>query len=389
MSKGKRDYYDILGVDRNATPDEIKKAYRKQALKNHPDKNPGNKEAEELFKDAAEAYEVLSDQEKRRRYDQFGHDGVKNGFGQGFGGGMTMEDIFSHFGDIFGGHFGDPFSSFFSGGGGRSSGRHVNRGSNLRVKVKLTLEEIATGVEKKIKVNKFIPCSTCDGTGARGGSSYSTCTTCHGSGQVTRVTSTFLGQMQTTTSCPNCGGEGKVITEKCNSCAGNGVIKGEEVMTIKIPAGVAEGMQLSINGKGNAAARGGIPGDLMVQIEEVKHAELERDGNDLLYEQYLSFPQAALGLTIEVPTLEGKAKVKVEPGTQSGKVLRLRGKGLPSVNAYEGRGDLLVSIIVWTPKNLSKEEKAIISKLAEAPNFHPSASEKEKGIFHRMRNYFE
>lgn len=389
----KKDYYEILEVPKSATPEEIKKAYRKQALKNHPDKNPGNKAAEDRFKEAAEAYEVLSDAEKKRRYDQFGHDGVKNGPGGqgGYGNGMTMEDIFSHFGDIFGGHFGDSFGSFFSGGGGggRSPRKSVNRGSNLRVKVKLTLEEIATGVEKKIKVNKYVTCNTCSGTGAKGGGSYQTCTTCNGSGHVTRVTSTFLGQMQTTTTCPNCGGEGQVITEKCNDCAGNGVVKGEDVMSIKIPAGVAEGMQLSVSGKGNAAARGGIPGDLIVQIEEIKHPELERDGNNLLYEHFLSFPQAALGMTIEVPTLDGSAKVKVEPGTQSGKILRLRGKGLPSVNSYEGRGDLLVSLVVWTPKNLSKEEKALLVKLGESPNFRPSATDKDKGLFHRMRNYFE
>ena len=388
---GKKDYYEILEVQKSASPDEIKKAYRKQAIKWHPDKNPGNKQAEERFKEAAEAYEVLSDAEKRRRYDQFGHDGVKNGAGnQGFSGSMSMEDIFRHFGDIFGGHGDDPFGSFFGGGGGgRTSRRSVNRGSNLRVKVKLTLEEIATGVEKKIKVNKYVACGTCGGSGAKGGGSYHTCTTCNGSGHVTRVTSTFLGQMQTTSTCPNCGGEGKVITEKCNTCAGNGVVKGEEVLSIKIPAGVAEGMQLSVGGKGNAAARGGIPGDLLVQIEEVRHPELERDGNNLLYEHFISFPEAAMGLTIEVPTLDGTAKIKVEPGTQSGKILRLRGKGLPSVNTYEPRGDLLVSITVWTPKNLSKEEKTIMSRLALSQNFRPSATDKEKGFFSRMKNYFE
>jgi molecular chaperone DnaJ len=388
---GKKDYYEILEVQKSASPDEVKKAYRKQAIKWHPDKNPGNKQAEERFKEAAEAYEVLSDAEKRRRYDQFGHDGVKNGAGnQGFSGSMSMEDIFRHFGDIFGGHADDPFGSFFGGGGGgRSSRRSVNRGSNLRVKVKLTLEEIASGVEKKIKVNKYVACGTCGGSGAKGGGSYHTCATCNGSGHVTRVTSTFLGQMQTTSTCPNCGGEGKVITEKCNTCAGNGVVKGEEVLSIKIPAGVAEGMQLSVGGKGNAAARGGIAGDLLVQIEEVRHPELERDGNNLLYEHFLSFPEAAMGLTIEVPTLEGTAKIKVEPGTQSGKILRLRGKGLPSVNTYESRGDLLVSITVWTPKNLSKEEKTVMAKLAQSQNFRPSATDKEKGFFSRMKNYFE
>jgi molecular chaperone DnaJ len=382
----KRDFYEILEVSRNATPEELKKAYRKQALRYHPDKNPGDKEAEEKFKEAAEAYEVLSDENKRQRYDQFGHAGLGNGGGfGGFGGGMTMEDIFSHFGDIFGG--GDPFSSFFGGGGRR--GRSVNRGSNLRVKVKLTLEEIAHGVEKKIKVTKYIACNTCKGTGAKGGSSYSTCSTCKGSGHVSRVTSTFLGQMQTTTACPHCGGEGKVITDKCVDCAGNGIIKGEEVISIKIPAGVAEGMQLSMSGKGNAAARGGVNGDLLIQVEEIKHESLERDGNNLLYEHYVSFPEASLGSTAEIPTIEGKVKIKIEPGTQSGKVLRLRGKGLPSVNSYEGVGDLLITLIVWTPKNLSKEEKNMLEKLGKSENFKPSPGQSDRSIFSRMKNLFD
>jgi molecular chaperone DnaJ len=296
-----------------------------------------------------------------------------------------MEDIFSHFGDIFGG--GDPFSSFF--GGGRSRGRTVNRGSNLRVKVKLTLEEIAHGVEKKIKVSKYVPCNTCNGSGARGGSSYSTCSTCHGSGQVTRVTSTFLGQMQSTTTCPHCGGEGKVITDKCHDCAGNGIVKGEEVIAIRIPAGVSEGMQLSMGGKGNAAARGGIAGDLLIQIEEIKNDQFERDGNNLLYEHYLSFPEAVLGTSLEIPTIDSKVKIKVDPGTQSGKTLRLKGKGLPSINGYEGTGDLLVTILVWTPKNLSKEEKTTLEKLGKSENFRPAPGTRDRNIFSRMKDLFD
>jgi len=382
----KRDYYEILEVSRDASPEELKKAYRKQAIKYHPDKNPGNKEAEEKFKEAAEAYEVLSDQNKRQRYNQFGHAGMGNNAGFG-GGGMNMEDIFSHFGDIFGGGGGDPFSSFFGGGGRR--GKSVNRGTNLRVKVKLTLEEIANGVEKKIKVNKYIACKTCKGTGAKGGSSYNTCGTCRGTGHVSRVTSTFLGQMQTTQTCPNCGGEGQIITDKCGDCAGNGVVKGEEVISIRIPAGVSEGMQLSMSGNGNAAARGGIAGDLLIQIEEIKHDKFERDGNNLLYEHFISFPEAALGSNAEIPTLDGKVKIKIDPGTQSGKVLRLRGKGLNSINGYEGRGDLLISIVIWTPKNLSKEEKSILEKLRNSDNFKPAPDIRDRSIFSKMKDLFD
>ncbi len=384
----KRDYYEILEVSKDASPEELKKAYRKQAIKFHPDKNPGKKDTEEKFKEAAEAYEVLSDPNKRKKYDQYGHAGMGNG---GFGGGgMNMEDIFSHFGDIFGGGGGnDPFSSFFGGGGGGRRGKTVNRGSNLRVKVKLTLEEIAHGVEKKIKVNKYLTCNTCKGTGARGGSSFSTCSTCRGSGHVSRVQSTFLGQMQTTQTCPNCGGEGQIITDKCTDCAGNGVVKGEEVISIRIPAGVSEGMQLSMGGKGNAAARGGVAGDLLIQIEEIAHDQFERDGNNLLYEYYITFTEAALGSNAEVPTIDGKVKIKIEPGTQSGKVLRLRGKGLTSINGYEGKGDLLISIVIWTPKTLSKEEKIILEKLGNSDNFKPSPGAHDKNIFSRMKDLFE
>ncbi len=379
----KRDYYEVLGVGKNAGKDEIKKAYRQMALKYHPDKNPGDKEAEERFKEAAEAYEVLSDENKKARYDQFGHAGMNSGYGQYSGGGMTIEDIFSQFGDIFGGHFGG-----FGGFGSRSSGRRVNKGTDLRVKVKLNLNEIANGVEKKIKVNKYVGCKECSGTGAAKSSSYSTCSTCRGSGYVTRVANTLLGQMQTTSPCPTCQGEGKIIASKCSSCSGEGVTYDSEVITIKIPAGVGEGMQLSVSGKGNAARRGGVNGDLLVMIEEERHEELIRDGNDLIYNLYLSFPEAALGAPVEVPTVEGKVKIKIEAGTQPGKILRLKGKGLPDVNGY-GKGDLLVTINVWVPKNLSKDEKATIEKLLKSQNFAPNPDSSERNFFERMRSFFE
>lgn len=379
----KRDYYDILGVDRNASDAEIKKAYRKMALKYHPDKNPDDKEAEDKFKEAAEAYEVLSNAEKRGRYDRFGHAGMGNQGAGGFGGGMSMDDIFSQFGDIFGGAFGG-----FGGATGGSRRRRVNRGTNLRVKVKLSLEEIANGVEKKIKLKKYVACNDCGGNGAARGSSHQSCSMCGGSGQVTRVTSTFLGQMQTTSTCPQCGGEGQVITEKCHTCAGNGVVQGEEVVSIKIPAGVAEGMQLSLNGKGNAAARGGIPGDLIILVEEEPHAHFERDGNHLHYDLYMNIADAALGASVDVPTLDGKAKIKITPGTQGGKILRLKAKGLPSVEGY-GRGDLLVNVNVWTPKNLSNEEKEILEKLRNSPNFEPQPGGRDKSFFSRMKEFFQ
>jgi molecular chaperone DnaJ len=384
----KRDYYEILGVSKNATEAELKKAYRQKAIQYHPDKNPGDKQSEENFKEAAEAYEVLSNSEKRARYDQFGHAGMSGASGYG-GGGMNMDDIFSHFGDIFEGAFGGGGFSGFSGfGGGRSRGKRVNRGTNLRVKVKLTLEEIANGVEKKIKVNKYIACKHCNGTGAKDGSGYTTCSTCHGSGQVTRITNTILGQMQSSSACPSCGGEGQTITHKCHECAGNGIVNGEEVISLNIPAGVQDGMQLSVSGKGNAAARGGVNGDLIVLVEEVEHPYLKRDGKNLLYDHYISFPDVALGCSVEIPTIEGKVKIKIDAGTQAGKVLRLKGKGLPDINSY-GRGDLLININVWTPKHLSKEEKSIIEKLANSSNFKPDPDSKDKGFFERMREYFQ
>lgn len=380
----KRDYYEVLGVSKSADATEIKKAYRKLALKYHPDKNPGDKEAEEKFKEAAEAYDVLSNEEKRRRYDQFGHAGV-GGAGQGgFGGGMSMDDIFSQFGDIFGSFGG--FSGFGGFGGGRSA-RRVNRETNLRMKVKMNLQEIATGIEKKIKVKKYVACQHCNGTGAKDGKSYSTCSTCKGSGQVTRVQNTILGAMQTTSTCPTCEGEGKIINEKCTFCNGEGVLMSEEVISINIPAGVGEGMQLSLSGKGNAARRGGVNGDLIVLIEEEEHPELVRDGNDLLYNVFIGYPEAVLGETVEIPTIEGKVKVKIEAGTQPGKILRLRGKGLPDVNGY-GKGDLLAKVNVWIPKNLSKDEKKLVEKMKEAEGFKPGSGDK-KSIFSKMKDFFD
>ncbi len=380
----KRDYYEILDINRNATQAEIKSAYRKKAIQYHPDKNPGNPAAEEKFKEAAEAYEVLGNEQKKARYDQFGHAGVE-GSARGFGGGggMTVEDIFSHFGDIFGGGFGG-FGGFSE---GRRS-RRVNKGSNLRVKVKLNLGDISKGVEKKIKVNKYVSCKVCDGTGAKNGNSFSDCSSCHGTGQVTRISNTFLGQMQSTSACPSCGGEGKIITSKCSSCYGEGIVKETEIVKLNIPAGVSEGMQMSVSGKGNAARRGGINGDLLVLIEEEKHPELIRDGNDLIYYLYLSFPDAALGVPVEIPTIDGKVKIKVEPGTQPGKILRLRGKGLPDINSY-GTGDLLVNINVWIPKTLSKEESLALEKIRGSENFVPNPSNEDKSFFERMKSYFE
>lgn len=376
----KRDYYEVLEITRNANGDEIKKAYRKMAIRYHPDKNPGDRESEERFKEAAEAYEILSHPEKKARYDQYGHAGLggNTGFGGGQGG-FNMEDIFSQFGDIFGGHFG---------GGGSRSGRRVNRGSDLRVKVKLTLEEIANGVEKKIRVNKFVSCKPCHGTGAQNGSAMNTCPTCRGTGQVVRMTQTILGTMQTASTCPTCGGQGQTITDKCKSCHGEGIVREEEVIPINIPAGVAEGMQMKVAGKGNMGARGGVAGDLIVVFEEAEHEFLKRDGMHLFYDHYVSFVDAALGTQIEVPTIDGKAKIKIDPGTQSGKVLRLKGKGLPDVNSYS-RGDILVNINVWTPQHLTKDEKKMLEELRDAENFRPNPGKKDKGFFERMKEYFE
>ncbi|MBQ7297484.1 MAG: molecular chaperone DnaJ [Alistipes sp.] len=381
----KRDYYEVLGVGKSANADEIKKAYRKAAIKYHPDKNPGDKEAEEKFKEAAEAYDVVSNPDKRARYDQFGHAGMSGaaggagGFGGGFGG-FSMEDIFSQFGDIFGGHFGGGFRSS---GGGRS----VNRGSDIRVKVRLTLQEIAEGVTKKLKINKTVACDKCGGTGAKDASSYGTCPTCNGSGYVVTMQNSFFGRMQMQSVCPTCQGEGKVITAKCDKCGGEGTERGQEVVEIKIPAGVGEGMVLTVSGKGNAARHGGVNGDLQVLIEEEAHPELLRDGNDLIHNLNITVTTALLGGTVEVPTVDGRAKIKIAPGTHAGKVLRLGGKGLPDVNGY-GRGDELVVVDITIPAKLNSEERRLIEKLAEQPSFQKASSVKEQNIFERMKNFF-
>ena len=395
MAENKRDYYEVLGVDKNAGADEIKKAYRKLAIQYHPDKNPGDKEAEEKFKEAAEAYSVLSDKDKRARYDQFGHAGMGGAAGGGgfSGQGMSMDDIFSMFGDIFGGGGGfGGFSGFggFGGGGGRPQQRKF-RGSDLRVKVKMNLKDIANGVEKKFKLKKYVTCEHCHGSGAEGNSGTETCPNCHGTGSVTRTQQSIFGMMQTQSVCPNCNGEGKIIKDKCKHCSGEGIVYGEEVVEVKIPAGVGEGMQLTVNGKGNAGKRNGVPGDLLVVIEEEAHPELIRDENDLIYNLLLSVPTATLGGTVEIPTIDNKVKVKIEPGTQPGKVLRLRGKGLPSVNSYgysNGTGDLLVNISVYIPETLSKEEKQAMEKMQNSDNFKPNLSIKEK-IFKKFKNFFD
>ncbi len=384
----KRDYYEILGVSKGSSQDEIKKAYRKVAMQYHPDRNPGDKPAEEKFKEAAEAYEVLSDADKRAQYDRFGHAGVQ-GNGRGFGGGSgNMEDIFSQFGDIFGD---DIFGSFFGGGGGggRRGGQRMRgtRGSNLRIKIKLTYEEIAKGVTKQVKVKKHVPCNTCHGSGAKDKGSVQTCTTCGGSGQVRRVSNTFLGQMQTVTTCPGCNGEGSVVTAKCGSCKGEGRIYGEETVTLDIPAGVQEGMQLSLGGRGNAGERGGPPGDLIVLIEEEPHKELHRDGLNVAYELNISFPDACFGISVEVPTIDGRAKIKIPPGTQAGKIFRLKGKGFPGVNSYE-KGDQLIYVLVWTPQQLTAEEKATMEKLNNSPNFKPQPEKSDKSFFDKVREMF-
>jgi len=373
----KKDPYDILGVGRSASADEIKKAYRQMAIKYHPDKNPGDKAAEEKFKEAASAYEILSDPDKKAKYDRFGHH-APGGFGGGGGfqgGGMNMEDIFSQFGDIFGGAFG---GGGFGGFNQRGGGRRVVKGSNLRVRLKLTLSEIANGVEKQLKLNKLVRAK---------GSEYGPCRSCNGSGQVTRVQSTFIGHMQTVTTCPTCGGMGQTVSKRAPGSDENGLLREEAVVTVKIPAGVEDGMQLNISGMGNEAPAGGVPGDLLVVIEEEDHAELKRDGNDLHYEAFINVVDAALGASIEVPLVNGKAKVKIEPGTQSNHTLRLKGKGLPSVS-HHGTGDLFVHLMVWTPSNLSKEERGALEKLRASPGFQPRPTAKDKGFFERVKEMF-
>ncbi|MDG2343036.1 MAG: molecular chaperone DnaJ [Flavobacteriales bacterium] len=366
----KKDYYEVLNVSKNASQADIKKAYRKLAIKYHPDKNPDNKDAEAKFKESAEAYEILSNPQKREQYDQFGHDAFNGqGFGGG-GGGMSMDDIFSHFGDIFG-------SSFGGGGFGRGGGSRVRKGSNLRVKLKLTLEDIVNGVEKKIKVNKLV---------AAEGVEFSDCGSCRGTGQVTRVTNTILGAMQTSSTCPNCKGSGQTITKRPEGVDSSGLEKKETVIKIDIPAGVEGGMQLNVQGKGNDAPGGGVTGDLIVLIEETEHEHLVRNGNDLYYQLPISFMDATIGINIEIPMVSGKAKIKIPAGTQSGKNLRLRGKGVPDINGY-GKGDMIINIQVWTPQKISKEEKDILLKLNESDNFKPKEST-SKNFFDRVKNHF-
>jgi molecular chaperone DnaJ len=382
----KRDYYEILGITKSSSPEDIKKSYRKVAMQYHPDRNPGDKVAEEKFKEAAEAYEVLSNADKRAQYDRFGHAATTNGRG-GFGGsgGMNMDDIFSQFGDVFGD---DIFGSFFGGRrGGGSSRSHGARGSNLRIKIKLTYEEIAKGVNKNVKVKKHVACATCHGSGAKDKGSVQTCGTCGGSGQVRRVSNTFLGQMQTVTTCPTCNGEGSTITSKCVVCKGEGRVFGEEVVSIDIPAGVQEGMQLSVSGKGNAGERGGSSGDLIILIEEEPHPELQRDGLNVAFDLHISFTDAVFGTQVEVPTIDGKAKIRIPVGTQSGKIFRLKGKGFPSVNSYE-KGDQLIHVNVWTPQQVSAEEKAVLEKLGHSPNFQPKPDKNEKSFFDKVKEMF-
>ena len=384
----KRDYYEILGVSKSASQDEIKKAYRKVAMQFHPDRNPGDKGAEDKFKEAAEAYEILNDADKKSQYDRFGHNAFSQGQGRGGGGrsgGMNMDDIFSQFGDVFGD---DNFGGFFGNRGGRKSGQQTgSRGSNLRVKLKMNFEEMAKGANKVIKIKKYVRCTTCQGSGAKDKNSVQTCGSCNGSGQVRRVQNTFLGQMQTVTTCPTCNGDGTTITVKCNSCKGEGRVYGEETVSIDIPAGVQEGMHLSISGKGNVGERGGSNGDLIVQIEEEAHAQLQRDGLNVAFDLYISFPDAVFGTQVEVPTIDGRAKIKIPPGTQSGKIFRLKGKGFPNVNSYE-KGDQLIHVNIWTPQHISPEEKTMLEKMSKSQNFEPKPEKNEKSFFDKVREMF-
>jgi len=383
----KRDYYEVLGVSKTASAEEIKKAYRKMAIKYHPDKNPGDKAAEEKFKEAAEAYDVLSDADKRARYDQFGHSMGPQGFGGGggfYGGGMSMEDIFAHFGDIFGGRMGG-FGGFGGAAGGQPR-KHVNKGTDLRITVKVTLKDIMNGVDKKLKIPRLVACEHCKGTGAKNGTAFHTCSRCNGIGYINRVQQTMFGAMQSESVCPECNGEGKVISESCSHCHGSGVEKKEEIVSFHIPAGVEDGMVLTMRGQGNAPRHGGVNGDLLIVIQEEKNAELIRDGNDLIYNLMLDFPTAALGGNAEVPTVDGRARLKIASGTQPGRVLRLRGKGLPQMNSGS-RGDLLVNVMVYVPESLTDTEKAAIESLKDAPNVLPTEST-SKRIFSRLRHIF-
>jgi molecular chaperone DnaJ len=390
----KKDYYEILGVEKSASAEELKKAYRKKAMEFHPDRNPGNKEAEEKFKEAAEAYDVLSSPDKRARYDQFGHAGVSNSYGGGGGGGFDidfdLETIFDRFGDLFGGHFGGGFSGFTGGfGGGRrqQQRQQVRKGSNLRITVKLTLEEIATNTEKKLKIKKQVPCPQCNGQGTKSKTDIITCPKCNGAGHVIHQQRSMFGIMQQAVVCDQCQGEGTIIKNPCPECNGTGIIKDEEIVTIQIPAGVQDNMQLTMREKGNAAPRGGINGDLIVAIEEIPHEIFERDGNNLYLNYYISFPQATLGGSVDIQTLDGKARVKLAAGTQSGQVLRLQGKGLPELHTQR-KGDLIVNINVWTPKSLSREERETVEKFLSSENFAPKPGKSDRSFFNRVRQFF-
>ena len=388
----KKDYYEVLGVDKSASADEIKKAYRKLAIQYHPDKNPGNKEAEEKFKEAAEAYSVLSDADKKARYDQFGHAGVE-GAGPDFSGGFgNLNDILN---DLFGGAFGGGFGGFggFGGGFGGARGgqrqQRVYRGRDIRVRVKLTLEEIAKGVEKEISIEKSVPCTECGGKGAKNSSDIKTCSACNGTGQVQRVANSIFGQTVTYSTCQQCGGEGKVITTPCRSCGGTGLVRKRETIKVKIPAGVEAGMQLTIQGEGHAAKNNGINGDLLVVIEEQEHQDLKREGNNLYYTKVISLPDAILGAEVEVPCLDGPYKIKVDAGTQSGTFVRLRIKGLPTVNGYGGTGDMYVKFAVWIPKKLDREDKAVIESLRGKESFKPNPSKEDKSFFDKIKDLFD
>ena len=387
----KRDFYEILGVSKSSSADEIKKAYRKVAMQFHPDRNPGDKAAEEKFKEAAEAYEILSDTDKKAKYDRHGHQafGPGTGGGGGYGGGgMDMNDIFSQFGDVFGD---DMFGGFFGGGQSRSRGgakARGQRGSNLRIKLKMNYEEIANGVNKQVKVKKHVLCTTCGGNGAKDSSSIQTCGTCKGSGQVRKVTNTFLGQMQTVNTCPSCNGEGSTVTAKCTPCKGEGRVYGEETISIDIPAGVQDGMQLSMSGKGNAGERGGSSGDLIIMIEEEQHESLHRDGLNVSFDLYITIPDAIFGTSVEVPTIDGRAKIKIPTGTQSGKIFRLKGKGFPEVQGY-AKGDQLIHVNIWTPQEVSEEEKIALNKMQESENFKPKPVKGDKSFYDKVKEAFK
>jgi molecular chaperone DnaJ len=387
----KRDFYEILGVSKSSSADDIKKAYRKVAMQFHPDRNPGDKAAEEKFKEAAEAYEILSDTDKKAKYDRFGHQafgpGTAGGGGYG-GGGMDMNDIFSQFGDVFGD---DMFGGFFGGGQSRSRGgakARGQRGSNLRIKLKINYEEIANGVNKQVKVKKHVLCTTCGGNGAKDNSSIQTCGTCKGSGQVRKVTNTFLGQMQTVNTCPTCNGEGSTVTAKCTPCKGEGRVYGEETISIDIPAGVQDGMQLSMSGKGNAGERGGSSGDLIIMIEEEQHEFLHRDGLNVSFDLYITIPDAIFGTSVEVPTIDARAKIKIPAGTQSGKIFRLKGKGFPEVQGY-AKGDQLIHVNIWTPQEVSEEEKIALNKMQESENFKPKPIKGDKSFYDKVKEAFK